>query len=226
MNSAVIDWKITLHCLLHAQLACGDPQRPQPSAQRRPHPFCSESGLHRPIFRPSFCPSFATLCLSSVSAQLRKLCCQLFGNRCLLHCPPAPSPDLEHPDAKSDPENLSCPTTVTHPPRSYVVDPYSQESQHQHADSELLEGETVARESCGRIVVQEYVVDSFLLISKQPVPFPLQPEGQYDASKVFSRRRPYLVVQKSDYLWPEMPFPNCDAGPNCKCQTGTNPTLH
>lgn len=86
------------------------------------------------------------------SFQLREPFCQPFGNRRLLHCLPAPGPDLEHPDANSDPDNLSRPAAVTHPPGSYPVDPYSQ---HQHADGELLAGETVAWESCGRIVVQE-----------------------------------------------------------------------
>jgi len=122
----------------------------------------------------------ATLCLSSVSAQhhvvprfandtesicrpfgecepcphkdLREPFCQPFGNRRLLHCLPAPSPDLEHPDANSNPDNLSRPAAVTHPPGSNSVDPYSQ---HSHADGELLEGETIAWESCGRIVLQE-----------------------------------------------------------------------
>ncbi|KAI9458922.1 hypothetical protein BJY52DRAFT_404784 [Lactarius psammicola] len=122
----------------------------------------------------------ATLCLSSVSAQhhpfprfandtesicrpfgecepcpheyMREPFCQPFGNRRLLHCLPSPPPDLEHPDANSNPDNLSRPAAVTHPPGSNAVDPYSQ---HRYADGELLEGETVAWESCGRIVVQE-----------------------------------------------------------------------
>lgn len=98
--------------------------------------------------------------------------CQPFGNRRFLHClpsPPAPSPDLEYPDAnlnldnpsrplikrrkKEKPPPPSRPAAVTQPPGSYAVDPYSQQS---HADGELLEGETVAWESCGRIVVQEH----------------------------------------------------------------------
>ena len=151
-----------------------------------------------PVFRPSFCLSLVTLCLSSVSAQhqavprfandtesicrpfgecepcphkdvrgrfpyrkseLHRICsqlkepfCQPFGNRRLLHCLPTPSPDLEHPDVNSNPDNLSRPPAITHPPGSHAVDPYSQ---HHHADGELLEGETIAWESCGRIVLQE-----------------------------------------------------------------------
>ena len=98
--------------------------------------------------------TFLTIKLNFIafSSQLREPFCQPFGNRRLLHCLPAPSPDLEHPDANSNPDNLSRPAAVTHPPGSYAVDPYSP---HHHADGELLEGETVAWESCGRIVVQE-----------------------------------------------------------------------
>ncbi|KAF8271802.1 hypothetical protein EI94DRAFT_1567482, partial [Lactarius quietus] len=73
----------------------------------------------------SICRPFGE-CEPCPHKDLREPFCQPFGNRRLLHCLPAP--------------------------RSYAVDPYSP---HRHADGELLEGETIAWESCGRIVVQE-----------------------------------------------------------------------
>ncbi|KAH9000844.1 hypothetical protein EDB86DRAFT_462167 [Lactarius hatsudake] len=84
---------------------------------------------------------------------MREPFCQPFGNRRRLHClpsPPAPGSDLEHPFANSNPDDR--PAAVTHPPGSYGVD---SNEPHRHADGKLLEGETVAWESCGRIVVQE-----------------------------------------------------------------------
>ncbi|KAH8998164.1 hypothetical protein EDB92DRAFT_1333701 [Lactarius akahatsu] len=140
---------------------------------RRPSAFCTTTTASL-LF-------LATLCLSSVSARhhafprfandtesicrpfgecepcphdyMREPFCQPFGNRRRLHClpsPPAPGSDLEHPIANSNPDNR--PAAVTHSPGSYAVDP---NEPHRHADGELLEGETVAWESCGRIVVQE-----------------------------------------------------------------------
>lgn len=50
------------------------------------------------------------------------------------------------------PDNLPRPTLVDHPPGLHAVDEYSQ---HRHPDGNLLEGETIAWESCGRIVIQE-----------------------------------------------------------------------
>ncbi|KAI9510167.1 hypothetical protein F5148DRAFT_620154 [Russula earlei] len=89
---------------------------------------------------------------------LREPFCQPFGNRRLLHClPPSPAsrPDSTHPDTNSPPhrpDGLSRPTSVDRPPESRVVDV---NSQHSRPDGNLLQGETIAWESCGRIVVQE-----------------------------------------------------------------------
>ncbi|KAI0305249.1 hypothetical protein B0F90DRAFT_1177174 [Multifurca ochricompacta] len=89
---------------------------------------------------------------------LREPFCQPFGNRRLLHCLPPPplppGPDSAHPDTSSNhnPDNLARPAVVNYPLGSHALD---SDSQHRHEDAELLQGETIAWESCGRIVVQE-----------------------------------------------------------------------
>jgi hypothetical protein len=89
--------------------------------------------------------------------QLQEPFCQPFGNRRLLHClPPSPpsGPDQAHPEISSshNSDNHVLPAAADHMPGSYAVDG---NSPHRHPDAELLPGETVAWESCGRIVVQE-----------------------------------------------------------------------
>ncbi|KAI0271023.1 hypothetical protein BGY98DRAFT_923162, partial [Russula aff. rugulosa BPL654] len=90
---------------------------------------------------------------------LKEPFCQPFGNRRLLHCfPPSPpsGPDSTHsdPNPHHNPDNLNRPTSVGRPPGSHAVD---EESPHRHPDGSeiLLPGETIAWESCGRIVIQE-----------------------------------------------------------------------
>jgi hypothetical protein len=90
-------------------------------------------------------------------SQLREPFCQPFGNRRLLHCLPPSHPSFPDPvhsdtDPHPKPDNFARPTSVDHPPGSHTVDEILQ---HQHPDGKLLPGETVAWESCGRIVVQE-----------------------------------------------------------------------
>jgi hypothetical protein len=84
-------------------------------------------------------------------SQLREPFCQPFGNRRLLHCLPPSRPSFPDP-IHSDSNHIPHTSSVNHPPEPHSVD---ESLQHQHLDGKLLPGETVAWESCGRIVIQE-----------------------------------------------------------------------
>jgi len=102
----------------------------------------------------SICRPFGE-CEPCPQEVLREPFCQPFGNRRLLHClPPSSLPDSTQPDTnpRQRPDSLDRPISVDHPPGSHAVD---DNSHHQHPGGNLLQGETVAWESCGRIVVQE-----------------------------------------------------------------------
>jgi len=102
----------------------------------------------------SICRPFGE-CEPCPNEVLREPFCQPFGNRRLLHClPPLPLPDSTHPNTNPHhrPESFAHPTSADRPPGFHVSD-----EDHGHHDGEnLLPGETIAWESCGRIVVQEH----------------------------------------------------------------------
>ncbi|KAI0287119.1 hypothetical protein BC826DRAFT_73693 [Russula brevipes] len=89
--------------------------------------------------------------------ELREPFCQPFGNRRLLHClPPSPPAPLGSTHSNTNPhhspDNLARPTSVDHSLGPLALE---EDSQHRHLDENLLQGEAIAWESCGRIVIQE-----------------------------------------------------------------------
>ncbi|KAI0263055.1 hypothetical protein BC834DRAFT_332802 [Gloeopeniophorella convolvens] len=101
----------------------------------------------------SICRPFGE-CEPCPPEALKEPFCQPFGNRRLLHClPPSPPPSSSHPthpdpSPERSPENLG----LDRPPGRHSQ---TENRPHVHDSAELFEGETVAWESCGRIVAQE-----------------------------------------------------------------------